>query len=87
MRPRNFAKESRHLGRAWYAMPTSIFAAFVAALVVVSWSEGTFSGGDTSAVGPMAVMPSVNSPAYPVPSAASVFSDGKHEVAEHVDTF
>ena len=87
MRPHNFSQESRHLGRAWVAVPLSIVTAVVAALVIVSWPDATGSSADVASTEALSVQPYGSSTAYPVPSADSVFTERRHEVSDHVDTF
>lgn len=86
MRAPNFSKETRHLGRAWFAVPVSILAAFVAALVIVTWPEAAGAPGDVASTEALAAQP-YGGAGYPVPSAASVFTERRHEVDDHVDTF
>ena len=87
MRPHNFSQESRHLGRAWFAVPLSIVAAVVAALVIVSRLGAAGSTADVASTEALSVQPYGSSAAYPVPSADSVFTERRHEVTDHVDTF
>jgi hypothetical protein len=85
MRPHNFTQESQRLGRAWFAVPVSIIAAVVAVLVMVSAPESTGLTADIVLTDAIAAHPYGG--AYGVPSAASVFTERRHEVTEHVDTF
>ena len=73
-------------GRAWLAVPLSILGAFVAAFVLVSWPEAAGLPADSAATQTLAWQPYGNA-GYPVPSAASVFAEGRYEVADPVDTF
>lgn len=86
MRPHNFPHESRQLGRAWFAIPLSVFAALVASLVMVTWPDAAGMHGDVASTEALAVLP-YGSASYGVPAAASVFTERQYEVAEHVDTF
>jgi hypothetical protein len=57
----------------------------VAALVIVSWPDAAGSPGSLAEA--LAVLPDAGSGAYAVPSAASVFTERRHEVSDPLDTF
>lgn len=39
MRPKNYAQESRNVGRAWFAVPLSVAAAVVAVVLMLGWPQ------------------------------------------------
>lgn len=73
--------EPRHLRPAWLAVPLAAVVAVVAAVVMVSWPQAGEPPAETRSSEAAAPSP------YAVPSAESVFKDGKYEIAEPVATF
>lgn len=82
----NFNHERRNLDSGWFAVPVSICAALVATLVIVSWPEAAGGPGDVASAEALAAR-AYGSAGNPVPSADSVFTERRHEVSDHVETF
>lgn len=86
MQPLYFANGTRNTRPAWFAVPLTAVIAVVAAVVIASWPQAGESLGETRSGGATAPAPYA-APDYSVPSAESVFKDGKYEIAEPVATF
>ena len=86
MRPLYLANETRNTSPARFAVPLTAVIAVVAAVVIASWPQAGEPLGETSSGEATAPAPYAASD-YSVPSAESVFKDGKYEIAEPVATF